>query len=70
MVLVDGLGVVHAPEHTRRVVLRYPDNGLQEEEDVGDEPEDGVWGLEMRATVGDLVVFDDDEGGDEGEDGG
>lgn len=70
MVLVDRLGVVHAPEHARRVVLRDADDGLQEEEDVGGEAEDGVRGLEVRAGVGDLVVFDDDEAGEEGEDGG
>lgn len=70
MVLVDTLGVIHAPEHFGGIVLRYPHDGLQEEEDVGDKAEDGVRGLEVRPAVADLVVFDYHQGGQEGEDGG
>ncbi len=70
VVLVDRLGVVHASEHAGQVVLRDADEGLQEEEDVGDEAEDGVRGLEVQAVVVDLVILDDDEAGEEGEDGG
>ena len=69
MILVDTLRSLRAPEYTRGIVLGDADDRLQEEEDVGDEAEDGVGGFEMCAGVGDLVVFDDDEGGKEGEDG-
>lgn len=68
VVLVDFLGVVDATEQGRDVVLGDSDDGLEEEEDVGDEAKDGVRGLEVVAAVGDFVVFDHDEGGDEGED--
>ena len=70
MILPHRLRVLHAPVHGREVVLRDAHDGLDEEDDVGDEAKDGVRGLEVRAGVGDLVVFDDDEAGEEGEDGG
>lgn len=70
MILVNTLRVIHAPEHTRDVILCDAHDGLQEEENVGDQAEDGVGGFEVCAAVGDFVVFDDDEGGEEGEDGG
>lgn len=61
MVLVDGLGIIHAAEYVWGVVLGDADQGLQEEEDVRDQAEDGVRGLEVCAAVGDFIVFDDDE---------
>lgn len=70
MVLVDALGIFRATEETGSVILSDTHNGLEEEEDVGDETQDGVRGFEVCAVVGDLVVFDDDEGGDESENGG
>lgn len=70
MVLVDRLGVVDASEDRRDVVLGDADEGLEDEEDVGEQAEDGVRGAEVLAVVGDFVVFDDDEAGDEGEDAG
>lgn len=70
MILVDLLCVSHAAEDGRGVELCDANGGLDEEEDIGDEAEDGVRGLEVRAAVGDFVVFDDDEGGEEREDGG
>lgn len=70
MVLVDALGFFRATEEPGSVVLSDADNGLEEEEDVGDETKDGVRGLEVCAAVSDLVVFDDNEGGNESEDGG
>ncbi len=69
MILVDALRSLRAPEYTRGIILGDADDRLKEKEDVGDEAEDGVRGLEVCAGVGDLVVFDDDEGGEEGEDG-
>lgn len=49
MVLVDTLCPRRAAEQAGGVVLGDADDGLQEEEDVGDEAEDGVWGLEVGA---------------------
>ncbi len=70
MILVDALSLVRAPEYTGCIVLGDADDRLDEEENVCDETEDGVRGFEVRARVGDLVVFDDDEGGNEGQNGG
>lgn len=47
MVLVHLLRVLLAAEQRRDVELRDPDNGLQEKEDVGNEAQDGVWGVEI-----------------------
>ena len=70
MILVDALGLLRAPEYTGCIVLGDADDGLKEEENVSDETQDGVRGYEVRAGVGDLIVFDDDEGGNEGQNGG
>lgn len=70
MVLVDTLCVVDAAEHVGGVILRDSHDGLQEEEDVGDETQDCVGRFEVGAAVGDFVVFDYDQGSEEGEDGG
>lgn len=67
VVLVNGLGVVHAAEQLRDVVLRDADEGLQDEEDVGDEAELAVLGVKVRFPAGELVVFDHNQAGDEGE---
>lgn len=67
MVLVDGLGVVDAAEEAGDVVLRDADQGLQDEDDVGDQADDAVGGVEMWGAVGEFVIFDDDQAGDEGE---
>lgn len=66
VVLVDGLGVIYASVDARGVVLRYAHDGLDGEEDVCDETEDAVWGGEVGGAVGEFVVFDYDEGGEEG----
>ena len=68
MVFVYRLRVINASEHRRDIVLRYPDQGLDDEEYVGDQAQNGVWGLEVLAAVRDLVVFDYDEASDESED--
>lgn len=70
MVLVHSLGVVDAAEHCWEIVLRDADEGLDDEEDVGDQAEDGVRGAEVLAAVGNFVVFDYDKAGDESEDAG
>lgn len=70
MILIDAPSIVRATEETGSVILSNADDGLEEEEDVGDETEDGVRRLEMCAAMGDLVVLDDNEGSDEGEYGG
>ena len=70
MILPDRLGVVDASVHRWEVVLRDPHYRLNGEHDVGDEPQDGVWGLKVGMVGLDFVVFDDDQPREEGEDGG
>ena len=70
VVFVNGLGIVHAPVDAGGVVLRYAHDGLDGKEDVGDEAEDAVGGGEVGGAVGEFVIFDDYECGEEGEDGG
>lgn len=50
MVLVYRLGIIHAAIHLRGVVLRQADNRLQVEQNVGNEPHNGVGGLEVCAA--------------------
>lgn len=69
MVLVQRLGLILPTVQPRREVLRNARNGLQDDQDVGDQTQDGVRGLEMRAPVVEFVVLDDDQPGDGGEDG-
>ena len=69
MVLVQLLRILHPAVQRRHKVLSDPDDGLDEDEDVCDEPEDGVRGHEVRAAVADLVVLDYDEAGESGEEG-
>lgn len=68
MVLPYCLRIIHATIQVREIILRDANNSLDGEDDVGDEPEDGVRGLEMRAGVRDLVIFDYDKAGDECQD--
>lgn len=70
MIFVDALGLLRAPEYTRSIVLGDADDRLKEEEDVSGETEDGMGRFEVRAGVGDLIVLDDDESGNEGKNGG
>lgn len=67
MVLIHRLCIIDTAEQGGKVVLRDTDQGLDDEEDVGDEPEDGVRRAEVLAAVGNFVVFDYDEAGDEGQ---
>ena len=67
MVLPYCLRIVHATIQAREVILRDANDSLDGEDDVSDEPEDGVRGLEMRAAVRDLVILDYDKAGDEGQ---
>lgn len=67
MVLVDGLGIVDAAEELRDVKLRDTDQGLQDEEDVGDEAADAVGGCEVGSSMVDFVNFDDNQPADKGE---
>lgn len=66
MVLVNGFGIIDAAEKLRGVVLRYTDQHLKEKEDVGGETENAMGGCEMGGTVGEFVIFDDDEAGEKG----
>lgn len=69
MVLVNGLGIVDASKDGGYVELRNANQGLNNHEDVGDEPKDGVRGLKVGAVVINFVIFDDDESSDEREKG-
>ena len=70
MILPNRLGVVNTAIHGREEILRDAHYRLDGEHDVGDEPEDGVRRLEVTMRGLDFVVFDDDQPGEEGEDGG
>lgn len=66
MVLVDSLRIIHTSIDARGVVLRYPHNSLNSEEDVCDESKDAVRGGEVGAGVGEFVVLDYYKSGKEG----
>lgn len=66
MVFVDCLGFGFAAVKRWNEVLCESDDRLNEEEDVSDKTKDGVWGAEMLAVMCEFVVFDDNEGRDEG----
>lgn len=70
MILVHALRILHTAIQRRHKVLREPDERLDQQQDVGDEPQDGVRGLEMRPLVCEFVDLDDHEAGDGGGGGG
>lgn len=70
MIFVYRLRIRLAAVEAGGVKLRQPDDSLQHEEAEGDEAELAVHGGEVWCPVGEFVVFDDDEGGEEGEGGG
>ena len=70
MVFVHGLGIGHAAEDAWRVKLCNPDQRLDDEECVCYKAEYSMWRLEVRSAVRDLVIFDDNEAGDQTEDAG
>lgn len=69
VVLVQRLRIIDAPVQAREEVLRDANKSLQEQEDVCHETENGVRGFEMGSVVVELVVFDDNEAGEGGQDG-
>lgn len=66
VILVHSLGVVNAAIDFGRVVLREADEGLQNQQDVRHQAKDGMDRLEVRVVT--LVVDDDDQAGEQGED--
>lgn len=66
VVFIDGLRVIHTSIDARGIVLRYPHNCLNGEEDICDETKDAVRRGEVGASVGEFVVLDDYESGKEG----
>jgi hypothetical protein len=70
MVLINGLGVVDATEHGRDIILCNTNQGLDDQQSVGDEAENGVRGRKVGAVVIEFVVFNNDETRNEGEEGG
>lgn len=67
MVFVDALGIFYGPKDRWGVKLRDPDDGLQEEQDVGNNAKDGMGGFEVHARMRDFIVLDHYEAGDKGE---
>jgi len=67
MVLVYLLRIVYSTIQLRHKVLCDSDESLDKQEDVGYETEDGMGRFEMCAFVAELVEFDYDESGYEGE---
>jgi len=65
MPFIDRLRLVHAAIKLWHEVLRETHKNLDEEQDIGDEPEDAVYGNEVCRVVGDLIVFDYNESCDE-----
>ena len=70
MIFPDRLCIINASVYLWSIVLCNPDHSLDYEKAVCDETEDCVRGDEMGAAVRNLVVFDNDETGNEGENGG
>jgi len=68
VVLIHGLSILHAAKEAWGVVLRETEQRLGDEEAVSDQAEDSVRRLEVCPAVRNLVVFDDDQAGDEAED--
>jgi hypothetical protein len=68
MIFPHALRILLAPIHGRCVILREPHHSLEEDEDVEDESEDGMWGFKVRVPRTLLVDLDDDETGEEGGD--
>lgn len=64
MVFVECFGIVDASVQAWGVVLGDSDDGLNKEERIGDEPENGMRTPEVFSFMGDLRVLDDDETGD------
>ena len=62
MPFVYFLRIFNAPEYLRDVKLGQTDQNLQDEEDVGHETEPAVDGGKMGGIMGELIVFDYDEG--------
>lgn len=69
VVFIDGLGVVDAAEHGREIKLGEANEGLDEEEDVGGETDNGVRGFKVGAVVTGFIVVDDNEAAEEREEG-
>lgn len=63
VVLVDRLGVVDAAVQAGRVVLREADDGLDVEQNVECQTEDGVRGCKVLVPRAGFVDLDDDQAG-------
>ena len=67
MIFPYGLCIIFPAVYNGEVILRDTYQSLDDEENVGDQAEDSVWGHEMGSPVGNLVVLDDHEAGDKSE---
>lgn len=63
MVLVQSLCPSHTAIELRHKEGRPTDDDLQQEQNIRDQPENGVRRLKVRPVVRDLVVEDDGEPG-------
>ena len=67
MIFVDAFGIIHATKQTGCVELGYTNRYLDNKEDVGDQAEDAVRGIEMdRGRVGRFVILNNDQACDKG----
>ena len=70
MPLINPLRLIHASIQPREIKLRNPHNTLNCKQYIRNQSQYRVGRDEMCASVGDFVIFDYYEGGEEGEDGG
>ena len=67
MIFIHTLRIIHPAIHPGSIKLRYPHNRLYRKQNIRHQPQNRMRRHEMRAPVGDFVVFDNDESGEEGE---
>ena len=60
MILINTLRIIHAPKQPGRIKLRYPHHRLYAKKNIRNQSQYRMRRHEMRAAVGDFVVFDDD----------
>lgn len=70
MILVNGFGIVDAAVEGRKVKLGEANQGLNQQQNVGGEADNGVGRLKVGTIVGGFIVIDDNKGGEKSEKGG
>jgi hypothetical protein len=65
MVFPNTFRILYTAIHSRGVILREADNGLEKDGEIENEAENSMWGGKVFVTGPALVVLDDDEAGQE-----